>query len=159
MSEYVVMIGLPGSGKSTWIKAHMEKNPDKNYRVVSSDDIIEEHATEKGLTYDEVFHEHQRFAIKEMNRRLKEYIKNGDNIIHDQTNMGAKKRKGIINNAKGYDVSAVVFALTDVEWKRRYDSRANQGKTIPDHVLKSMASRYEAPTKSEGFGKITYVRD
>ena len=46
----VMMIGLPGSGKSTWIKANLP-----GVKVLSTDDFIDQYAAEKGKTYSEVF--------------------------------------------------------------------------------------------------------
>ena len=40
MSEIVVLIGPPCSGKSTFVKELIENRPDKNYFVISSDDLI-----------------------------------------------------------------------------------------------------------------------
>ena len=38
----VMLVGLPGSGKSTVVKKLLEKNPDMDFEVISSDDIIME---------------------------------------------------------------------------------------------------------------------
>lgn len=39
--EAVFLIGLPGSGKSTYIKNLKRKNPEKDYIIASHDDTIE----------------------------------------------------------------------------------------------------------------------
>jgi gluconate kinase len=41
------------------------------------------------------------------------------------------------------------------ELKRRLESRP--GKSIPDHVIKSMIDNFEMPTEEEGFKEIWYA--
>ena len=159
---YIMLIGLPFSGKSTWIRKYLAKQPEKNFKVVSSDDIIEEMAAEDGLTYDAAWKKFASDAGKEMNRRFKSYVASGENIIHDQTNLGAKSRVAKLSLVpSSYKKIAVVLSLTDAEWTSRFNQRMaeNPGKTIPDFVIKNMARSYVSPTKEEGFDQIIYVRD
>ena len=39
--EMIMMIGLPGSGKTTWVTDHVEKNPEKRYNVIGTSALIE----------------------------------------------------------------------------------------------------------------------
>merc|ERR1740129_1565945 len=38
--EVIMMIGLPGCGKSTWVAKHVEENLEKQYNVVSTGTMI-----------------------------------------------------------------------------------------------------------------------
>ena len=38
--ELIMMIGLPGSGKTTWVEKHVAENPDKQYNVVGVNTMI-----------------------------------------------------------------------------------------------------------------------
>ena len=39
--EMIMMIGLPGSGKTTWVNDQVEKNPEKRYNVIGTSALIE----------------------------------------------------------------------------------------------------------------------
>lgn len=155
-----MLIGLPGSGKSTWIAEYRARHPELNFQVVSSDDILEEKAQQEGLDYADVHEKYIGFAIGEMERRFKSFLNEGAHIIHDQTNLSKKTRKKHLDKLKGYTKSAVVFTLSDKEWKRRYDKRkAETAKDIPDYVIKNMIKGFEFPSKNEGFVSITHIKD
>lgn len=157
MSELIMLVGVPGSGKSTYIK---KINADGKYVVISTDDVLEEIASDMGLTYSDVHRTHIGFATKEMFNRAKKAISDGKPIIWDQTNMTVKSRKKKLNMfPSSYDKKAIVFSIDDFELKKRLKKRAEEtGKFIPDHVIKSMINSYIAPSKSEGFSKIQYIK-
>lgn len=159
--ELIMLVGIPGSGKSTWIRNHMAANPEKDYVVISSDDIIEELGTAAGMTtYQEMFAKFSGQAMGMMKQRAKEAFENRRNIIWDQTNLTPKTRKGKLVQAKDYRKFAVVWTLTDAEWGRRFNKRkAEIGKDIPANVIKSMSQQFTMPTKAEGFEKITVIRN
>ncbi len=166
--KFYILIGLPGSGKSTWTKNFLAKTEDP-FVIVSSDDIIEEEIAkhnaglaphEVALTYSTGFEKFVGYATGEMKRRAKAAKAAGDNVIWDQTNMSAKSRKDKVGLFDGYERHAVVFSLTDEELNRRLKLRESQtGKSIPGFVIKSMAKSYQAPTKAEGFDGIKIIRD
>ncbi len=52
----------------------------------------------------------------------------------------------------------MVFDVPDQEiFKRLKDRMEKTGKYIPSKVIDDMASRYQTPTKEEGFDKIIRV--
>ena len=36
-----MMVGLPASGKTHWVKEHVEANPDKNYNILGTNNIMD----------------------------------------------------------------------------------------------------------------------
>lgn len=152
-----ILVGLPGSGKSTWVRSLMRNGGD--YTVISSDDEIEAYARSKGLTYSDVFNDYVKTATSIMNAKFKEAVANSANIIWDQTNMSAKKRKTILQQLpKKYKKVAVVFRVDRAELQARLDKRAREeGKFIPQHVVDRMERSFEMPTKAEGFDEIIII--
>jgi len=153
-----VLVGLPGSGKSTWTAKFLAKS-EEPYSVISSDDVIEEFAKKEGKTYTEVFKDYIGQATMIVKERFRNAVKNKDNIIWDQTNMNVKKRKSILQQLPPeYVKTAVIFSVGENELYRRLNARAElTGKTIPDFVIKDMTRNYQAPTKQEGFDNILRV--
>lgn len=161
MPKLIVLVGPPASGKSTWREKFLSTQTDE-WIICSTDDLVEKWAKPRGLTYDEAFSKVPWGDINHsFKNTLKKSIAEGKNVIVDRTSMGAKVRKDYLRHlpAEGYEAEAVVFVVDDAELRRRLDERAAKtGKTIPEYVMKSMNARYQAPSKEEGFHKITYVR-
>ena len=153
--EIIVLIGLPGSGKSTWTEKMLSQT-DTEYVIVSSDAEIEKLAAADNLSYDQAFDKYVGKATGIMKQKFKDAVNKGKNIIWDQTNMNPKKRRGILNQVPdNYRKIAVAFEIDDEELQRRLDHRSRTtGKTIPDHVMKSMAKSYVPPSKQEGFDEV-----
>jgi predicted kinase len=153
----IVMVGLPGSGKSTWINSMLEST-DSEYVVVSSDNVIEQLAEVAGLDYNSGFDKFIGKATGIMKQNFREAVNKGKNIIWDQTNMSQKKRRGILKQVPDdYFKVAVVFELTEEELKNRLEQRRlDNGKTIPWGVVKNMANAYSPPTEAEGFDEIVF---
>ena len=153
--ELIVLVGVPGSGKSTWTEKH-KASSGKEYFVVSSDAVLDQIASEKGLKYSDVHKDYIGLATSKAKQAFREAVAAGSNIIFDQTNVSKKKRKGILQQVPNtYRKIAVVFNTEDKEVERRLKARAEAtGKHIPAFVMKDMYSRWEAPTRDEGFDQI-----
>ena len=149
-----IMIGLPGSGKSTWIKENVF---DQKTRIISTDNILEDIAKKHDLTYNEVFSDNIEEATKQFWNEIDEATFNGENIIIDRTNMTVSSRRKIISRIpKNYHIVGVNVSCNDsLTHSMRLASR--KGKHIPTHIVENMARSYQIPTKDEGFDSITFL--
>lgn len=159
----IVMVGLPATGKSTLVNRVIRNMGDHGDRafVYSTDDLLEAAAKELGSTYDEVFETLIKSVTEAANGSLDVAIRNRQDIIWDQTNLGAKKRVKIINRMRnaGYRVECECILLPAgdsqfEDWRWRMQGRP--GKTIPDLVIESMMDSYVKPTVDEGFDAVRY---
>ena len=153
--EIILLVGLPASGKSTYISKMKGK-----YTIVSNDLYVEKVAKKLKLTYTEAFDKINRDDV--LGNTKKEFDKalsKNQNIIVDNTNMNVKERSYFIDNApKDYKKIAIIFKISDSELKKRLDKRGKEtGKTIPYEVIEKMKARYEKPTTKEGFHEIKTI--
>jgi gluconate kinase len=109
-----------------------------------------------GKTYSEVFDKYMPTAVQLMTDDVINARKNNLDIIWDQTSTTVASRKRKFKMLPNYKHIAVVFTTPNAEeLKKRLRSRP--GKTIPDHVIRSMINNFEMPTKAEGFSDIIVV--
>jgi predicted kinase len=157
MPKCVILIGVAGAGKSTWIS---QQNLADDACVISTDNIIQDIAHQYGMTYNEAFKDLIGFAEKVMWHDFVHAYCSRNDIYIDRTNMSAKSRKKFIDRIKKYNylIEAVDFETPEKnEWERRLNSR--QGKTIPQEVLDRMINSYEIPLESEGFDNIIFIKN
>ena len=155
MPKAYILIGVPGSGKSTWIN---EQPFDWNNTVVAStDSYVEQVAKERGKTYNEVFKEVMPLAVQNMVSVVVDAVENENDIVWDQTSTTVISRiKKIRMLPDNYKKIAVVFPTPDKkELERRLSSRP--GKEIPHEVISQMIGQWEKPTKAEGFDVVIYI--
>ena len=153
MAKCYQLIGVPGSGKSTWIK---NQEWAENCVVVSTDEFVEDYAKECGSTYSEVFDDYMPTAVKLMADKVERAREQGKDIIWDQTSTTEGARRKKFNMLPDYEHIAVVFKTPEMdELKRRLESRP--GKNIPSHVMVQMIRGFVMPTLDEGFTEIRVV--
>ena len=155
MAKCYLLIGIPGSGKSTWIKS--QPFDWSRTVVASTDDYVDAEALRQGKTYSEIFKDTMPDAVAYMAKTVVDAVKEGKDIIWDQTSVTVPSRaKKFRMLPSSYDVIAVVFKTPDeAELARRLKSRP--GKEIPKYVIESMRANWQEPTKAEGFGSIIHV--
>jgi predicted kinase len=148
------LIGVPGSGKSTWIA---QQEWAKDCSIVSTDHWIEVFARELGRTYSEVFDLFMPAAVRAMSAQVALAEQQGRDIVWDQTSVSVASRAKKFAALPNYEHVAVVFATPEpAELARRLAQRP--GKTIPDSVMQNMINSFEQPTLEEGFAEIWYAQ-
>jgi predicted kinase len=153
MPKCYQLIGVPGSGKSTWVDKQAWAF---SFAKVSTDKWVEIYAKEVGRTYSEVFADFMPTAVDLMAKEVVVAREIGRDIIWDQTSTTIKSRARKFNMLPDYEHIAVVFRTPEhKELMRRLMNRP--GKEIPDHVIASMIASWDEPELEEGFKEIIYV--
>jgi predicted kinase len=153
MAKCYQLVGVPASGKSTWIDS---QDWALTCARVSTDKWVEIYAKEVGKTYSEVFADFMPTAVDLMAKEVVVAREMGRDIIWDQTSTSVKARARKFNMLPDYEHIAVVFKTPEKEeLDRRLASRP--GKNIPAHVMRSMIEHFEMPTEEEGFKEIWHA--
>ena len=146
-----MLIGVPGSGKSTWYENQEFWMKDVAY--ISTDTWVEREAERVGKTYTEIFQEYMPKAVELMAHQVELARDKGMDIIWDQTSTTIATRAKKLRMLPDYYAIAVVFRTPKMEeLQKRLASRP--GKVIPSEVLDDMIAKWQEPTLEEGFKEI-----
>jgi len=150
-----VLVGVPGSGKSTWVD-------DQEWAItcarISTDKWVEIYAKEVGRTYSEVFTDFMPTAVDLMAKEVIAAREMKRDIIWDQTSTTIASRARKFNMLPDYYKIAVVFKTPEKEeLAKRLASRP--GKEIPISVVEQMAFDLTAdpPSLEEGFDEVWFA--
>ena len=153
MPKCYQLVGVPGSGKTTWFRN--QDWTEKCY-YISTDKHVESYAEAHGKTYSEVFEDYMPTAVENIVEEVERARAGGIDIIWDQTSTTVASRIKKFRMLPDYEHIAVVFETPSrIELKRRLDSRP--GKEIPEVVVEGMLASFETPTEEEGFQEIWYA--
>ena len=157
----LVMVGLPGTGKSFCRDLFLkESSPFHGAFVYSPDDLIDQYAASIGKTYSDVFKDYVKIAHKTADENLADAITDGRDIIWDQTNLTEKKRKTILQKFDdSYEkvCACIMPPESDKDLAVLADRLNNRpGKIIPTYVMENMRKSFTAPSLSEGFDSVEF---
>lgn len=146
-----MLVGVPCSGKSTWVDRQLENCDDPPF-IASTDNLLEHIAKQEGKTYDEVFKDNIKVAEKRMYTQVALATDLDECIIWDQTNLTRRSRAKKLILIPDHYKKVAVFFPTPLDLDERLASRP--GKTIPPHIVDAMVEMIEQPMLDEGFDEL-----
>lgn len=140
----MLLVGLPGSGKSSWLAA-------QGLAAISTDQI-------RGLLADDVADQtiHGR-VFSTVRYLLRQRLAIGRPVTYvDATHLTRAEREPYARIAQWYgcDLEAVFFDVPQEECQRRNGLRE---RVVPAEAIQAMARKLQVPQTAEGFSRITRV--
>ena len=144
----ILLCGIPGSGKTTWAKNYISKNPD--FVHLSSDAIRAELYGDENIQGNpvEVFTLMQKKAVESLNA--------GYNVVYDATSMTRKDRAGIISMCPKFTHIQCNIIWAPIETCIERD--ATRERTVGKEVIDRMLKRFQMPYYDEGIDEINIIR-
>lgn len=150
MTNFYMLVGLPGSGKSNIARKMKEENP--KIQILSSDELRKE------LWGNENTQGDNSVLFKELHNRIKFCLENGVDCIYDATNISSKRRVAFLNELKRFNDlnKTCIFVLTSIE--KCLKNNKNRERKVPEEVIKGMYLRFDVPQYREGWDNIIIER-
>ncbi|XP_026109028.1 heterogeneous nuclear ribonucleoprotein U-like protein 1 isoform X1 [Carassius auratus] len=159
--EILMMVGLPGSGKTTWAIKHAQENPEKKYNILGTNAIMEKMKV-MGLRRQRNYAGRWDILIQQatqcLNRLIQIAARKKRNYILDQTNVYGSAQRRKMRPFEGFQRKAIVICPTDEDLKERTLKRTDEeGKDVPDHAVLEMKANFVLPEVGEFLDEVTFV--
>lgn len=142
----VVLVGIPGSGKSTWAAGRGEP-------VLASDEI------RRLITGDAADQSVNRLVFRTMRGLLEAMLNAGvARVIVDSTALTRKERRTWLRWADlhGCEAEAVYFDVPRDVCEARNSAR---DRVVPPEAMERLFNRLEPPRLEEGFDRLTIIAE
>ena len=133
--EVILLSGLPGTGKDTWIRANCPGLP-----VISLDEI----RRELGITPTEA----QGAVVAEARQRARGLLREGRSFVWNATNVTAQVRANQISLFEQYG-ARVTTVFLETEWQEGLRRNAERQAQVPQAVIERLLSKLEIPEPFE----------
>lgn len=128
MPKVMLLVGIPGSGKSTYAKLYLDR-----YERLSADDIRKELYGDAGNQGNPS----QVFSV--FFNRLKILLKENKDIVIDNTNCKKEHRDKLLKFIKEtntfYDVE---YYFVDTSLKKSLDRNSQRSRKVPEEIVYAM---------------------
>ncbi|HLP88614.1 MAG TPA: AAA family ATPase [Nostocaceae cyanobacterium] len=131
----VMMSGLPGAGKDTWISKNL---PD--WEVISLDEI------RKKMNVDP--EDDQGMVVNAAKALAKEYMRKNQGFVWNATNLSSQIRGGLIRLFAGYQANIQIVYL-ETSWEELLRRNHTRIAKVPEKVIYRMRNRLEVPNITE----------
>ncbi|KAK9267331.1 hypothetical protein L1049_009755 [Liquidambar formosana] len=158
--EVMMMVGLPASGKTTWVEKWVKEHPEKRYVLLGTNLALDQMKVPGLLrkqNYSERFDRLMTSADGIFKTLMSRAAKIPRNYILDQTNVYQSARKRKLRPFTNFRKIAVVVFPKPEELKHRAEKRFKEmGKEVPAEAVDAMLANYVLPMSKDIPGSVEY---
>ncbi len=133
--EVILMSGLPGTGKDTWIKTYAD-----GYAEISLDKIRQRmHISPE---------DNQTAVINDAKEQAKAYLRKQIPFVWNATNLTPMTREKQIRLFTDYHASVRIVYL-ETEWEEQMRRNAGRQNAVPEAVIRNMLRKMSLPERFE----------
>ena len=151
--KLIVLVGMPGSGKTTFAKNVLE---DEDVVIISSDEI------RLRLTGDESDQSQNDEVFRIYYREIRNYLLDGRNVVADSTNLRRQDRERLRQIAK--DAASETHLIIFNNGIQATIRNSQRERKVPDHTVLRMAERLQSTLEGmtdemviNEYNSVTYI--
>ena len=140
--EVLLMSGLPGAGKDTWLQRH-----GLDVDVISLDGIRHELGVDPA--------DKQGQVVQTAQERAKGLLRKGQGFCWNATNISRSLRQRVIDLAAAYG-ARVRIVYVEAPAMRLFDQNRSREHAVPELVMERLLKRWEVPDRTEAH-EVSYA--
>ena len=153
-NKLYIMVGIPGSGKSTWIANH-KSSFSRPYKIVSRDEIRFSLVAE-----DEEYFSKEKEVFKKFVEAIKEGLDSDLDVYADATHINEASRTKLLRalgcSLKGIKVEAIVIK-PPFDIIEQQNAQRTGREFVPLSAIRRMNGQFTMPSCEEGFNKVWII--
>lgn len=146
-SQVILMSGLPGAGKDTYIQQHYKEWP-----VISLDEIRKKNKispTDKSGNGT---------VVQIAKEKAREYLRVKKNFVWNATNITRQMRDQLIELFSTYK-AIVRIVYVEVAYQKLHSQNNSRDAVLPRQVIEKLISKLEVPVADEAHEVIYYIKN
>ena len=140
--ELVMLVGLPGSGKSYYAEQHKD-----DYVIHSSDNM-------RKVMFGDESHSGDNYDVfNALHIEVRNSLRNGNSVIFDATNISRKRRISFLNTIKDFNVrkKAIIMATP---YETCLQNNTKRERQVPDSIMNNYYKTFNIPYYNEGWDEV-----
>lgn len=144
MNNFIMIMGISGSGKTTYARFHYP-----NATLIDSDEVREE------LFGDATIQTDNNKVFDTMWKRTVTNLKNGNDVVYCATNLSSKRRGSLVTRIRGavpktYTTLVIMTTPSQICFK----NNLSRDRHVPEHVIWRQMKSFQLPLPYEGWDTI-----
>jgi putative nucleotidyltransferase with HDIG domain len=144
-TSVVIMSGLPGAGKDTYVRRHYSKLP-----VVSLDDI------RIGMKISALDKSGNGKVIQAAKEQARVYLRNKQPFVWNATNITRQMREQLISLCLQYNAHITVVYV-EVPYKELFRQNSDREAIVPAAVMQKLINKLEVPDLTEAHEVVYHL--